>query len=312
VQAVVGGVSAWRIAEARRQVYERAQLVYSTLDEDLGSVFCLSRRGQDQEVRLRLQRDRSGNAELRFVRTIAGELSREETRHAGELAGAQDHRNLHGDHHKRLLAGEGLEEVLYVVRQDGDDLPVLWRGIRSPIGGEGTLLNLDLQAARSGVDDPLPRAARPFVRGVLHFGVELWVPGRTMTWLPSPGGRGGPEAAWDTLDHQGAFPILARVTLVLACDPVLARTTRLSKAISAGDSNVSVDSIQALPEPASDGAYVRVGEEWIRYTGRDLERGRLTGCARAQRASRASAHDAGTPVEIGYSFVNVYPLRGAR
>jgi hypothetical protein len=313
VQAVVGGVSAWRIAEARRQVYERAQLVYSTLDEDLGSVFCLTRHGRDPEVRLRLQRDRSGNADLRFVRTIAGELSREETRHAGEQAGAKGYRNLHGDHHKRLLAGEGLEEVLYVVRQDEvEETPVLWRGIRSPIGGEGSLLTLDLQPARSGVEDPLPLAARPFVHGVLHFGIELWVPGRTVSWLHSPGGRGSPETAWDTLEEPGTFPILARVTLVLACDPILARTTRLSQGIGVGDSTVAVDSIQALPEPGRDGAYVRVDQEWVRYTGRDLERGRLTGCTRAQRASRASAHPAGSRVEIGYTFVNVYPLRGAR
>ncbi len=233
------GVGVWHLAEERGRIYERARAILDTAAEDLRSLSSDVRaEGTGFWVRLICDRDPRGRQRLRFVKTLPGETSDPIALHGGEYLARADSR--HYDHHAdaldvergRLLAPAGYQEVLYTVHEnpadaagDGSGGDTLWRGVRSPIGGVGSLFtdsNIEEEvkpksttgASSSGGDkakdgarrrSKISGVAQPLAGGVLYFGVRFWTP-YTNTWddahpamiRPGPGKPSGPTSYWDS------------------------------------------------------------------------------------------------------------------
>jgi len=312
VQTVKAAVDTWRMAEARRDVYERAQQVMDRITIDLTSTFADNRLGRDGSVRFLLARDTGGDSDLRFVARIGGELRRPLTREAGEASNPAAHRTLGLADRRPLLAGEGLEEIIYSMRGSGESR-TMWRGVRSPIGGAGSLFALDPRTEKQGaLKDQLASVAMPLAEGVLHFGFEAWDPASTLAWDLPPGSAGAPVLVWDSARRAGVFPELLRLTLVLAADPLLGRSTRLAEDISGGANRLAVENVRLLPDPTAANPYILIDDEWIRYGRRNLESGHLEDLTRGRRGTMPKSHKSGSRIEQGYSFTSVLSVRASR
>ncbi len=83
------GIRTWRVGEARREAFERAQAILETLADDLSSTFPDPSHGTHGEVDVIFlsDYDDQGRQRLRFVRTLAGEMRHPITQDAGSLTG---------------------------------------------------------------------------------------------------------------------------------------------------------------------------------------------------------------------------------
>jgi hypothetical protein len=223
------GVSIWRLADGRGKAYERARAILDQAADDLRAVATDVRRPDiGPWLRLLCDRDAEGRQRLRLVRALANESSDPIGRRGGEYLARGDSSAY--DHHQddleiaagRLLAPAGYQEVLYAMDPD-PQAAMLWRGLRSPIGGVRSLFfdgpadgEAAAAAARksSAPEDEaalakrralLDRIARPLAGGVLHFGLRFWTP-FTTAWdeVQGPAGQGrpgkpsGPTSFWDS------------------------------------------------------------------------------------------------------------------
>ncbi|MCZ6792589.1 MAG: hypothetical protein O7J95_03120 [Planctomycetota bacterium] len=226
----------WRRAETRGKVYEQARAVLDTLARDLRSTVIRAHATDgDTSVRFLCDRDPRGRQRLRFVRVISGEASHPVLRLGGRYVSPRapavydGRRDALEAREGRLAAPGGRMEVLYALDpREGERW--LWRGVRSPVGGDGSLFDdrrLDGESAgpgrrrqtrggakESADDPPLARVARPVSDGVLFLGFGFWGP-TTNTWEPlamprrevGRGQKSGPLFFWDStralLDQKG-------------------------------------------------------------------------------------------------------------
>lgn len=249
-----------------------------------------------------------------FVRTTNADFTDPVARMGGAKADAAAYYDGRDDKAEAdrgdLLALGGLEEVLYMAVPEGaapvDALPgaggaaqaavappdpglmTLYRAVRSPVGGPGSLLD---PATVKSIDD-LKKVAQPFITGVLYFGARFWS-ARTTSWeaLPTAGGADAPSGTWDStrgiLNRGTGFnefllakgpeslpdprddvsPRMARVTLVFERtgragegDYLYAGMDETAKRVLVGKSTnfATGSSLQ----------YVKVGTEWMAYSGR--------------------------------------------
>ncbi|MFN0057173.1 MAG: type II secretion system protein J [Planctomycetota bacterium] len=342
------GVETWRVGEMRREAYERSQAILDALTDDLASAFSDPEHGAEGQVDVRFfaDTDHAGRQRLRFVRTLAGEMRHPITQQAGSLTGGQfdyDYINDAMEMEQGLLrAPGGLMEIAYFMDPVAASSPtgggtsdVLWRAVKSPIGGEGSLFeDANIYEYPEG-DDALPmgtRRARPLAAGVLYFECRYWGQ-ETQTWTSTtePGGRAalswwdstraitrpsdvekGDAAYFDPASlhdfRDDIFPSAVQITLVLR--PARAtRLARLTRAIAPNDTEIQVDRTDNYPDGAFQ--YIRIGDEWIRY-GSKSER-RFLACERAQRGTTAApSYPSGTPVIYGSTFSRVARIPTAR
>ncbi len=139
------GVTTWHVAEKRAMIYERGRMVLEQVGEDLRAACSdSSAEGAGFWIRFLCDHDRQGRQRLRFTRAISGEMADPLAREGGTRLELGDvgHFDHHGDAAEasagRLLAPRGYLEVLYCLDPD-PARTVLWRGVRSPIGGAGSL-----------------------------------------------------------------------------------------------------------------------------------------------------------------------------
>jgi len=334
-----GGMDLWSRGERVRDLEERAGAVFDLISEDLHHVWCGLGAGGEQSARFLVEQrevdlDGDGALEmrstvLRFSRLLHEQRSLRWLRNAGDQPGAERTLSLAGEEDPaELLPTGGLAESLYTCGLlEGEELPVLLRRVRSPLGGAGSLLAPGL------VDqgDRLQRDAVRLVGRVLHFGVRCWSPETTAWDAASASGGTSATRVWDStrglfapddpdfpfgkgeaslLDgHDDLFPPVVRLELVL--DPFEqgqvapgrladdlepdAQRVRLTSGRLGGDDRV--------PEA------VWIGGEWMGVTnwiGNDLvvERG-LWG-------TLPRNHAAGSGVRVGQRFERVVVLPAAR
>jgi hypothetical protein len=224
-------VSMWRTAESQGRVYEQARVLLDQLARDLRSTAIRSHAGDDNAwIRFLCDYDPWGRQRLRFVRATSGETSHGVLRDGGRLLSVRspdvyDGRRDAGEaEHGSLGAPGGLMEVFYG-RDPRPDSQILWRGVRTPIGGAGSLFHdrtvegepsffgragTKTTPGAPGGDEsyagvPFRRAARPIADGVLFLGFTFWGP-TTNTWAPTAvplrrpraGERSGPLLVWDS------------------------------------------------------------------------------------------------------------------
>ena len=219
----------WHRAETIGQVYDQARAVLDIVASDLRSTVIRSHiADRDVGIRFLCDLDPQGRQRLRFVRTIPGEPQHPILRQGGRYLALRTPAVYDGTTDAReardglLGAPGGVMEVLYA-RDPRPGERWLWRGFRSPIGGNDSLFhdrNLKLSSPpvaekvatkktlrrkkksgkRSGakaaddgggtgtVADPYEGVAfrgvaRPVTDRILFLGYRFWGP-TTNTWDP--------------------------------------------------------------------------------------------------------------------------------
>lgn len=226
----------------------------------------------------------------------------------------------------------------------------LFRGVRSPIGRKDPFPLFPSKPAsdpsakgaleRGPADLPEIRSvARAVMGGVLHFGLEFWGR-RTETWDESIAPPQGPLLVWDStrgilpkgrgtegfwlaksagsLDRAGVddptddtFPRRMRVTLVVEETGQAARVGALMSDLAADAKFIDVSDTRFIPTTDTSQRFVKIGAEWIEFTG--IEDGRkITGCRRGARGTTAQAHTMGARIHYGRTIVRVVSIATSR
>ena len=259
------------------------------------------------------------------MRTLSDETRNPVTRIAGAYTGGLaevDYRNDSREAQLGILrAPGGLAEVAYQMGpEDGSE--ILWRGFKTPIGGESSLFeDINLQPDVDGA----PMRCRPVADGVLYLGFSFWggdrrrwKDGRAMAPLDRWDSTRGilefddaEEFAWDSGsrdDHEDdVFPDTVEIQLVL--NPARSRAlARIVDDIGESDDSIRVDNVA---EYARDGElFVRIDSEWIQVGG--ISGNRLIDCVRGVRGTRAQEHLRGTSVVTGTEFRRTVRIPGYR
>ena len=247
VTVLTQGVSIWRRAENRGRVYEKARVLLDRLANDLRStVIADSIRDGGEPAdggtwfRFLADHDDAGRQRLRLVRTISGETEHALLREGGKyvttgVAARYDGKQDAWEAQAGLLAAPGGFEEVFWALDSREGNTTLWRSVRAPIGGLGSLFhdgNIQQSASsrqktsgkltagteRTAVVDtrpPFGGMARAQTDGILFLRFSFWGP-TTTTWDPSvlplckprPGKGSGPLFHWDStraiLDYGGS------------------------------------------------------------------------------------------------------------
>ena len=245
----------------------------------------------------------------------------------------------------QLRATGGLMEVFWAAVPESMDDPAvmrLYRGYRSPIGGAESLLptgyagDAGTSKADRGARDrhEIEQVARPILSGVLHFGVQFWSR-RTETWDERVTPPKGPLHTWDSTrgimprlqrggGHDGfnlaqgaeslddptddTFPRRIRVTLVVEEVAKKVNVGTLAEGVDKSAKYIRVEDARFIPAIDQKRRFVKIGAEWIEFSGVDSRDGTLQGCVRGARGTVARAHSAGAPVHHGRTVVREFRL----
>jgi hypothetical protein len=158
-------VAIWNRAESRGLAYEKARVILEEIAEDLRSAVVRTSREADQVwIRFLADLGPEGRGRLRFVRTIPGEVAHPILRAGGQYLGVEapavyDGEDDAGEAQRGVLAAPaGLLEVFWCADPRPGERR-LWRGVRSPIGGGGSLfIDENVESAPPAQDSA--RAAR--------------------------------------------------------------------------------------------------------------------------------------------------------
>lgn len=287
---------------------------------------------------------------LFFVRMIPDEATASTTRTAGTVIEAKSYLDQDKDAEEAakgdLKPTGGLMEVFWTaLATPGEDPAILtlYRGYRSPIGGEGSFM-----PTRPG-DDPgatepergpkhrkeVLKVTKPVLGGVLYFGVDFW-DRHTTTWDDAvKPGSGGPLRVWDStrgilpkgtgfegfflakervIGEDGpaqdptddVFPRRVRVTLVVEQLGRAARTGVLAESVTTEARSIAVTDPSFIPPTEGTQRFVKIGAEWIRFEA--VDGSRLTGCTRGVRGTVPAAHEIGVRVHHGRTVVREYEI----
>jgi prepilin-type N-terminal cleavage/methylation domain-containing protein len=229
------GLSIWRTSENRGRAYEQARAVLEWVSADLRStITAIPERRATKWLRFVCDEGPGGRQRLRFVRTIGGETSDPILREGGRyvsnrMPAAYDGLDDAEEAADGLLAPPGGAMEIFYMLDPRPGRRYLWRGVRSPVGGPGSLL-VDLnvttpsegRAPRRAPTPPDPAGtsvvspladiedfffsgfAAPIADDILHLGFRFWTP-VTNTWkeVPPvvtrrPEGESGPTSYWDS------------------------------------------------------------------------------------------------------------------
>ncbi len=169
--------------------------------------------------------------------------------------------------------------------------------------------------------------------GLIYFSLRFWAQD-TQDWDSDPS-EGGAQVWWDstrgggTLDAPGGgcgldlgpwslkvpwddvFPRALLLEFVLDQPPGEARCAVTREPLeAAGKGPLWVDYPERLGWKASEGGYVKIEGEWIRY--RELRGATLLGLTRGVRGTKAAAHPAGKRIHVGWTVRRVIPLSQPR
>lgn len=325
------GISTWRIGEVRREGYERAEAILNPICDDIRAVFSDSDPGPGGglvEVLFLCDRDSFQRPRLRLVRALDDETRNPVSRIAGSLTGGLadiDYRNDAMEARLGVLrAPGGLAEVCYQLGPEKGS-EVLWRGFKSPVGGDGTLFE-DINLAPDV--DGAPMRCRPVADGILHLEFGFWG-GDRRHWVNGVLQRSVP--VWDSTrgilsgledygfyfdpksrdDHlDDVFPNTVEILLVLKPARSVA-LGRLTSDIDDVQTDISVDSTAQYPIGAE--THIRIDDEWIRVG--QLTPTAFVDCVRGVRGTQASPHLRNQRVVHGTDFrrtVRVPTSRDAR
>ncbi len=332
------GLNTYRVGRLRQEAFERSQSILNQIESDLACTFADPSHGRGGRVDVMFLSgyDHHNRQYLKFVRTLAGEMRHPITQTAGSFTGGQfdiDYVNDKVEMSEGLLRPPGgLQEVAYVFGPEAES-QMLWRGIKSPIGGDTTLFeegNL-YEISDDGLRVGLQRA-RPLAGGILYLEYNFW-DAFTRAWrglesTDKSAQEGLPRTWWDSTRallppgeeeeiyydpesrhewRDDIFPFRVQVTLVLR--PARAvQLARLRRAIGEDDDEIWVDNTQGYPEEAFQ--YVLIDDEWIRYGSKTNRK--FSEVVRGVRGTEPAEHERGARVLYGSTFSRVIRIPGGR
>lgn len=223
----------------------------------------------------------------------------------------------------RFKATGGAQEVCYIAVPEDPDHPgilTLYRGFRSPVGGEETLLeegNLDTL-------EKVHQRCRKVATGVLHVGI-LWRRVFARDWERTPGRIGETEpyvgTIWDSTrgidktfglykgdlslgnPNDDVFPAWARLEITLAAPSALGYgkgETYLTESVGTDERSIRVAFPRALAQPGPDERFLKVDGEWMSYRVSRVDT--VTGRIPVERGARDTVkapHDSDAEVYVG-------------
>jgi hypothetical protein len=317
VQALVTlstrSLEVWASGEARKEIYDKAEVVLSAIVKDLRNVYVENEvynngRADLPPPALQCDLDRQKNPRLRFVRTGTPDVVRPQ-------GGAGNPATVIAP----VYYGPAWE-VAYVMDPDPSKA-ILHRGTRGfDRRTSGTLLRA-VEYERDS-DSLFLNAFTIVETGVLYVGYDFWTQ-FTTTWDdaaplqkagPTAKQRIGPEKRWDSTRVQDdrfffyrrrfdrtncdfVYPEIIRVTVTIEHLTPDDHGVRLMEAVDDRAASLRLSHTRGLPDAPG---LIKVEGEWIEY-GEKSETllGRLT---RGRRFTSPAPHGAGVAVRFGETF----------
>jgi prepilin-type N-terminal cleavage/methylation domain-containing protein len=351
----------WTRGESQREEMERSTTVLETITDELRMVFTENTPlGKSADVRffcdfVDFDCDGDGTEEtrlqrLRFVRINREERENLELRTAGDLPVGRKYFALTPDRSFDETSGQdrgwvdeddaeqdvyrptgGLAEALFTTfppvfsrKVRINETLILYRGYRSPIGGEDSFFAPGLFLKPSEISATLV----PVAGGVLHLEFRFFDQ-ETESFNEkenSPDESGGAGYTWDStrgilpLENEerqntfrfaagpasrddssdDIFPSRVLVTVVVAAGGRPEGVGRLVDDVKEIDSRISVDLVRPFQNWVYGEKYVRIGSEWIRFS--KVVGNELIVEKRGARNTIPAAHKAGCPLFVGRAF----------
>jgi len=264
-----------------------------------------------------------------WVMDVSGDRSDEFLRRAGERTGPDLKEYVPAERDRpdpdaAFKPSGGRMEICYIAIPEDPHFPgllTLYEGFRTPVGGEGTLLD----PANLDSISEIRERCRPISRGILHFGI-VWRRVFAKDWQITKGKVGERDSyvgwIWDStraLDKQFAlfkdelslgdpsddiFPAWARLEITLMGPTTLGLgrgETSLAEAIGDDDRSIIVLHPTRLTGPGADDRMLKIDGEWIGYRVSKVDgiSGKITGVVRGLRNTKKSSHDDGADVYVG-------------
>jgi hypothetical protein len=305
-------LDSWTRGETRKDTGDRAEAIFSLLEEDLRNLFVdrqlpyigpEGNRNYLMGAHLTCELDKARRPVLKLVRGA----DRDVTRVRAPSASSRPH---------TADAYAELYEIMYMFK-DGSGETTLYRGVQffnraDPSRSFFTSKRID------------PASFRPVDEGVLGVELQFW--GQlTDRWRGDPAAKGqgpGQEAllVWDSSrglvpefpfykktrnpdDPDHMVPEMVRITLVLKSRAMEDRRVFLAEDLSDAGTTIRLTTAAPLPDPP---AFVRIEDEWVEYTRKDFST--LGVKTRGARLTAKARHPARTEVMFGDEFTRVVYL----
>lgn len=302
----------WTSGEARKDMYDRAQVAIDLISSDLRNVYAENEWYTDgvkplPAPALQCDLDKNNRPRIRFVRGGNAAVMRAPVANPPTILAP----NYYGP----------MWEVAYVLDPDPSK-NVLYRGIRGfDRRKSGTLLNpIEYSSATDAV---FTGHFMPVEYGILYVGFKFWTQ-FTTTWDDSVPIRevvkgrskqaSGPEQRWDSTrkddrsfhfyrksndlkDPDFVYPEIIQVSVTVeAASPDL-HGVKLGDAVDERSTYLNLTHTRGMPDAPS---MVKIGGEWIEYGEKTTNV--LSQLKRGARKTKATAHPSGTVVHFGETF----------
>jgi len=354
---VQSGMTMWKNGEAARTEMERGVRILETVSKELRLIFTQSDPiSNDSSVQMIcdfVDFDRDGNSEkemrvqrLMFVRINTEERENELIRNSGDLSLGKHHFTLF-QQDKDILDEEGTlptgglaESVFmsYAPRLQPKEKRTgqlgLYRGYRSPIGGEDSYFSAGRLDRTSDVESNLICVQD----GLLYLEFRFWS-SSTVTFDENLVKYDSPEGAgytWDSTrsyltnrreDMPNIFPFYVseesrndvsddiypskvKITVVVEDPQRNFQLPKLIADIRKDDMRITLDIIKPFEMVAENDRFIRIDEEWIEYS--DLDGQDMIIKKRGARNTIPAAHKEESRIHYGYAVSTVVEIPTAR
>ena len=312
----------WTAGEARKDMYDRAQVALDLISADLRNMyaeteFYFNPGGQAMTPpALQCDVDKNNRPRIRFVRSgnpavMRAPMASGPTTIAPSWYGP-------------------MWEIAYVLDPD-PAVHVLYRGIRGFDRKKAeTLLN---PVEYSSKTDTLFMGCFTQVEtGILYVDFRFWTQ-FTTTWDDNVAvqrtGRGGgrqqsgPEKRWDSTRRDSSFyfhrkstdlrnpdfvyPEIIQVTVTVESGSPDLHGVKVAEQVDERSNYIHLSHTRGMPDGP---AMAKIGGEWIEY--KEKTTNDLTGLRRGQRNTKPGSHPIGTPVHFGETFTTEVKVPVAR
>ena len=301
----------WTAGEARKDMYDRAQVVLDLVSADLRNMYAeteiyFDSKGQAQTPpMLQCDLDKNFRPRIRFVRSGNPAVMRAPAGGGPQTVAP----TWYGP----------MWEVAYVLDPDGDK-NLLHRGIRGfDRKKTETLLN---PVEYSSSTDVLWKSFTQVESGILYVDYRFWTQ-FTTTWDDNVAIRknersrsrsaSGPEKRWDSTRRDSNFylhrngrdlknpdfvyPEIIQVTVTVESGSPDLHGVKVAEAMDERSTYIHLSHTRGMPDGP---AMVKIEGEWIEY--KEKSTNDLMQLRRGQRNTKAGSHPLGTPVHFGETF----------
>jgi len=302
----------WTAGEARKDMYDRAQVALDLISADLRNMYAetelyFSSGGQPQTPpMLQCDVDKNTRPRIRFVRSGNPAVMR-------APAGG-------GPQYLAPTWYGPMWEIAYVLDPDPDK-HILHRGIRG-FDRKKTETLLNPVEYSSSTDALFKGCFTQVESGILYVDFRFWTQ-FTTTWDDSveirknsrsqSRSQSGPEKRWDSTRRDSNFylyrngkdvknpdfvyPEIIQITVTVESGTPDLHGVKVAEAVDDRSSYIHLSHTRGMPDGP---AMVKIGGEWIEY--REKSTYDLSGLRRGQRNTKPGSHKLGTEVHFGETF----------